>query len=145
MKSSLFPIIIFLLFISTISCDKNTKQEKKSTHTIHNLSENQNKSLEEKLKSVKDNFNKINTIKNWTKIDSIELEETSESGVAEYYHHDGKSTKVITRNYGETFQQITEYYLSHDNLSFVFDKTLYYNRPMYYDEELMKENGDTES
>lgn len=142
MKSSLFPIIIFLLFISTISCDKNTKQEKKSTHTIHNLSENQNKSLEEKLKSVKDNFN---TIKNWTKIDSIELEETSESGVAEYYHHDGKSTKVITRNYGETFQQITEYYLSHDNLSFVFDKTLYYNRPMYYDEELMKENGDTES
>ena len=43
------------------------------------------------------------------------------------------------------FQQITEYYLLDENLSFVFDKMYYYNRPISYDEEAMKENGDTET
>ncbi|MEO6254797.1 MAG: hypothetical protein ABIO79_15915 [Ferruginibacter sp.] len=39
----------------------------------------------------------------------------------------------MTRHYGETFQQLTEYYLLKGQLSFVFEKSYKYNRPIYYD------------
>jgi hypothetical protein len=42
-------------------------------------------------------------------------------------------------------QELTEYYLLHDRLSFVFEKEYRYNRPIYYDSVAMKESGDTEA
>ncbi|MBX3164180.1 MAG: hypothetical protein KF900_06830 [Bacteroidetes bacterium] len=97
------------------------------------------------LKLIRQNFKRINSITNWTSIDTLQLSETAEGGEAKYYYQNGRLEKVITRYFGETGQLLTEYYLLNGQLSFVFEKSHEYNRPMYYDTTAMKENNDTEA
>lgn len=104
-----------------------------------------NEYLTEQLKPIRANFKRINTIANWTTIKSKEFWETTEGGEAKFYYLNGQLEKIITRQFGETFQLLTEYYLRNGKLSFVFAKSYKYNRPMYYDSTSMKENNDTEA
>lgn len=104
-----------------------------------------NEYLTERLKPIRANFIRINSITNWTSIDTKELGETTEGGEARYYYQNRQLEKIVTRHFGETFQQLTEYYLMDGQLSFVFEKSYKYNRPMYYDTKAMKENNDTEA
>jgi hypothetical protein len=99
----------------------------------------------ERLKPIRENFKRINSIAKWTSTDTIELEESTEGGEAIFYYSNGNLEKIIARHYGETFQQLTEYYLLNGQLSFVFDKTLKYNRPITYDSASMKENKDDQT
>lgn len=80
----------------------------------------------------------------WTSINTEELSESTEGGVAKFFYLYGLLEKIVTRNFGETFQQLTEYYLLNGQLSFVFEKLHKYNRPLYYDTAAMKENNDIE-
>lgn len=100
--------------------------------------------LTERMKPIKANFNRINSIANWTSICSKDIWESTEGGVAKYYHLNGKLEKILTRHFGETGQLLTEYYLLDGQLSFVFEKSYQYNRPIYQDATLMKELGDSE-
>ncbi|MBN3583477.1 hypothetical protein JYB64_13845 [Algoriphagus aestuarii] len=104
-----------------------------------------NEYLTERLKPIRANFKRINSFTHWTKIDTKELWETTEGGEAKYYYQNGQLEKIVTRHFGETFQLLTEYYLMNGQLSFVFEKSYKYNRPMYYDTTAMKENNDTEA
>ncbi|MCH6199770.1 hypothetical protein MMU07_09270 [Aquiflexum sp. LQ15W] len=104
-----------------------------------------NEYLTERLKPIRENFKRINSIKDWTSIDTQELWDSTEGGEAKYYYQSGQLEKIITRHFGETFQQLTEYYLMNGQLSFVFEKSYRYNRPIYYDTIVMKENNDTEA
>lgn len=104
-----------------------------------------NEYLTERLKPIRTNFKRINSISNWTYIDTKELSETIEGGEAKYYYQNEQLEKIVTRQFGETFQQLTEYYLMNGQLSFVFEKSYKYNRPIYYDSTAMKENNDTEA
>jgi len=104
-----------------------------------------NEYLTERLKPIRENFKRINSFTNWTFIDTKELWETTEGGEVKYYYQNGQLEKIVTRHFGETFQQLNEYYLMNGQLSFVFEKTYKYNRPMYYDTTAMKENNDTEA
>ena len=52
--------------------------------------------------------------------------------------------KIIARQFGEGGQNLTEYYLLNGALSFVFDKSISYNRPIYYDSLAMIENNDNQ-
>ena len=104
-----------------------------------------NEYLTERLKPIRANFKRINSITNWTTIDKKDLWETTEGGEAKFYYSNGQLEKITTRHFGETFQQLTEYYLLKGQLSFVFEKSYKYNRPMYYDSTSMKENNDTEA
>lgn len=97
----------------------------------------------ERLKPIRKNFKRINSITNWTTIDKKELWETTESGEATFYYLDKQLEKITTRHFGETFQQLTEYYLKNGQLSFVLEKSYKYNRPIYHDSALMKESYDT--
>jgi hypothetical protein len=97
-----------------------------------------------RLKPIRANFKRINSITNWTSTEKKELWETLEGGEATFYYLDGRLEKIIARNFGETFQKLNEYYLLNGYLSFVFEKSYKYNRPMYYDSTAMKENNDTE-
>lgn len=56
-----------------------------------------------------------------------------------------KKSVAASLPYGETYQQVTEYYLTDGNLLFVLDTTFKYNRPMYYDSTAMTEANDTET
>ncbi len=100
--------------------------------------------LNKELKPIRENFKRINSISNWTLIDKKELWETTEGGEAHYFYTNDKLEKIITRHFGEMFQKLTEYYLLNNELSFVFEKSFKYNRPIYYDSTMMKENNDSE-
>lgn len=101
--------------------------------------------LTDRLKQIRANFKRINSITNWTSINTEELSESTEGGEAKFYYQNGQIEKIVTRHYGETFQLLTEYYLLNGQLSFVFEKRHKYNRPLYYDTTAMKENNDTEA
>ncbi len=93
---------------------------------------------------IKANFKRINSISNWTNIVKKDMEGSSEGGDATFYYSNGLLEKITTRHYGESFQGLTEYYLLNGALSFVFEKTMNYNRPMYYDSAAMKANNDNQ-
>ena len=94
-----------------------------------------NKKYAEKLKSIRENFVRINTISKWDSISEIKLWESTEGGYARYYLKDSIIEKIITHHFGETFQELTEYYLRNGELSFVFEKSYHYNRPIYWTKE----------
>jgi hypothetical protein len=104
-----------------------------------------NEYLTERLKPIRANFKRINSIANWTNIKTQDIWETTEGGEAKFYYLNGQLEKITTRHFGETFQLLTEYYLLNGKLSFVFAKSYKYNRPMYYDSISMQENNDTEA
>ncbi len=97
----------------------------------------------EDLQPIRDNFKRINSIKNWSKVDSADLFASTEGGQVKFFYKDGKLEKVIAREYGEIGQRLVEYYLKDGKLSFVYQKRLMYNRPVYYDSASIKENKDS--
>ena len=106
-----------------------------------------NEYLTDRLKPIRTNFKRINSISTmeWEAINETELDESTEGGVANFYYNDRQLEKIVARHYGETFQLLSEYYLLNGQLSFVFEKRYKYNRPLYYDTTAMKENQDTEA
>lgn len=104
-----------------------------------------NEYLTEKLKPIRANFKRINSVAKWTKTEKKDIWETAEGGEANYYYLNGVLEKIVTRHFGETFQQLTEYYLMNGELSFSFEKHYRYNRPIYYDSASMKENNDDQA
>lgn len=100
---------------------------------------------EDDLKFSKENFKRINAIEKWSATAKKDLEETTEGGEADYYYAEGKLEKIVMRQFGETFQKLTEFYLLEGKPSFVFEKLSTYNRPIYWDSTAMKENGDDQA
>ncbi|CAM3880388.1 MULTISPECIES: hypothetical protein [Flavobacterium] len=88
--------------------------------------------LKENLKLVRVNFKRINSIsnKNWKSIIQKDYNISSEGGVVSYYSNE-KLEKITVRNFAETNQKLTEYYLLDDKLSFVFEKWIDYEYPIY--------------
>ncbi|NML71155.1 hypothetical protein HHL23_15300 [Chryseobacterium sp. RP-3-3] len=105
-----------------------------------------NEYLTDRLKPIRANFKRINSINQWSSIKKKDIEgESAEGGEAVFYDQKGRLEKMTTRLYGEMGQVLTEYYLLNGHLSFVFEKIYTYNRPMFYDVKAMKENHDTEA
>lgn len=100
--------------------------------------------LNNKLKPIRENFKRINSISSWKSVVKSNLDESSEGGEATFYYSNKGLEKIVARHFGETFQLLTEYYLLHGQLSFVFEKTYRYNRPFYYDSTAMKKSNDSE-
>ena len=103
-----------------------------------------NEYLINQLKPIRENFKRLNSIENWTKINVAELWQSTEGGEAKFYYQNENLEKIITRHFGETFQNLTEFYLINGELSFVFEKSYEYNRPIYYDSKAKQENNDSE-
>jgi hypothetical protein len=105
-----------------------------------------NEFLTDRLKPIRTNFKRINSITKWSSIKKKDIEgESAEGGEAVFYEQKGHLEKITARLYGEMGQVLTEYYLLNGNLSFVFEKIYTYNRPLFYDLKAMKENNDTEA
>lgn len=157
MKNKLTYILFFLTFL-LISCETDKKKDSKKNVQTDSLRQdtlqireafNQEDSpvndyLADRLKPIRENFKKINSITNWISIHTEELSESTEGGEAKYYYLNEKLEKIVARHYGESFQLLTEYYLLNGQLSFVFEKKYKYNRPLYYDKAVMEENNDSE-
>ena len=103
-----------------------------------------NEYLITRLKPIRNNFKRINTINKWSSVISKNLLESIEGGEAKFYYSGGELEKIITRHFGETFQFLTEYYLLNGKLSFVFEKEYKYNRHFYFDSLAVKDSDDKE-
>ncbi len=103
-----------------------------------------NGDLNDRLKPIRENFKRINSISTWTSVDKKELDESTEGGDVNFYYSNNILEKITAQHFGETFQRVTEYYLRDGQLSLVLEKLYKYNRPVYYDSTSMKENGDNE-
>lgn len=126
---------------------KFLKDSFKITETFNQTEQPANNFLTEKLKPIRENFKRINSIKmhNWSSVVTKDLERTNEGGEVTYYHWNNNLEKIITKQYGETFQVLTEYYILNGQLSFVFQKELNCNKPIYYGSIAMKEMNDNEA
>jgi hypothetical protein len=145
-------IFLFLIIISIlISCEENS-----NSTTISNA-DNSSESIYREIDfetcqkdhksvidSIKASCSLINKIKKWSKIQSRELETTNELGEANYYFFDDALKRINTKEYGESFQVLSEYYIKNDSLIFVFEKHLKYNRPIYVTRESVKDQDDKE-
>jgi hypothetical protein len=98
--------------------------------------------LKEELVSIRQNFKRINSIDKWESISTKELWESTEGGQVNYYYSKQGLEKIVARQFGETGQLLIEYYLINGKLSFVFQKSYRYNRPLFYDSASMKMNDD---
>lgn len=103
-----------------------------------------NEYLQEQLRPIRANFKRINSTTRWTKTVRKTLSETGEGGYATFYYLGKQLEKIVSRQFGETFQQLNEYYLLKGQLSFVLERSYQYNRPIYYDSTAMKAQNDTE-
>ena len=98
--------------------------------------------LKEELVSIRQNFKHINSIDKWESMSTKELWESTEGGQVNYYYSKQGLEKIVARQFGETGQVLIEYYLLKGKLSFVFQKSYRYNRPLFYDSASMKMNDD---
>lgn len=89
------------------------------------------------------NIKRIDETANWQQVIKEELMESTEGGEANYYYNNDKLEKIVSRQYGETYQQWDAYYFVDEKLSFVLERHYQYNRPMYYDKAAMKAAKDS--
>ena len=82
----------------------------------------------------------------WSRVQKVELYESTEGGEAIFYYLRGQPQKITTQYLGETGQQRTIFYLrgGQPALVLVLERTYQYNRPMNYDSAAMRANADTE-
>jgi hypothetical protein len=163
-KRNIKKILLGIILISLTSCETKSQSNKKNfdnksaikTSVIKDSfiiaeSKNQidnpvNEYLTEQLEPIRKNFKRLNSIdnENWSSLVTKELDGTNEGGEVVYYHWNNELDKIVAKEYGETFQVLTEYYFINNKISFVFQKELKYNRPIYYDSIAMKEMKDNE-
>ncbi|MDH0673534.1 hypothetical protein N5D03_03130 [Empedobacter sp. GD03861] len=126
MKKTLL-LISFIIF-SSFNVFAQKQKDYKSSEVIIS------KDFENKLDPIKSNFNRINSIKIWSKIKEVETDDSTEGGFINYYFLNDKLEKIIVRKFGESGQYLAEYYLLNDKLSFVFEQDTTYNFPLYWKE-----------
>ncbi len=145
-------LIITLIIFSLVDCESTgqkanirqeyaekgspNKKEKDSfliKESFNQVDKPTNEYLIERLKPIRENFKRINSIQmnDWSSVVTQYLEGTNEGGEVTYYHWNNELDKIVTKEYGETFQVLTEYYLMNGKLSFVYQKVLKYNRSIW--------------
>ncbi len=95
-------------------------------------------------KTAKEDYRRINEISRWTSVVTRSPERSLEGGEAKFYFTGTRLEKIIVRDYGEMYQQLTEYYLRNGQLSFVVEEKANYNMPFYLDSTAAAAAGETE-
>jgi hypothetical protein len=93
------------------------------------------------LEPIKENYKRIDSIQVWDTILVREFRESADGGYSNYYYKNSVLEKVIRRDFGESSRSLTEYYLSDNLLSFVYNQIYEYNVPYYVDSLFYVNNG----
>ena len=123
-KRNIEKILLGLILISFTSCETKSQIDNKNfdkkTNVIKDsfkiaVSNNQidnpvNEYLTEILKPIIENFKRLNSIDNgnWSSLVTKELDGTNECGEVTYYHWNNEFDKIVAKEYGESFQVLTE-------------------------------------
>lgn len=87
-----------------------------------------NEYLNTSLAPIRENFKKINATKQWKQVKSVNIEK-GEGGTARFYYAGSGLQKIAARQFGEMSQLLSEYYLLHGKLSFVYETEMRYQQP----------------
>jgi len=101
--------------------------------------------MKEQLEPIRANFKRINSKNDWSLVLQKDLYQSTEGGYVCFYYFNDKIEKIVERNFGESGQNLSEFYLLNGELSFVLERSYNYNRPLFYDSTSMKKNNDTEA
>ena len=97
------------------------------------------KEIREKYSAIREHLSSYDTT-------TIEITDESTEGGQAIGYYDKSDLKMIEATwFGETGKRITEYYFDKGKIFFAFDRMYTYNRPMYWDEETARANGDKEA
>ena len=155
-KSFLLVLPIILLSCGEESSVKVVKAQphktnvKSSDTTLLAESHNEqdqvlNDYMKEQLAPIRANFKRINSLNDWSLVLQKDLYQSTEGGFVCFYYFNDKIEKIVERNFGETGQNLKEFYLLNGELSFVLERSYNYNRPLFYDSTIMKKHNDTEA
>lgn len=105
-----------------------------------------NPTIDQKLQMVLEKVKRIDTVQAWD-VMWIDIETGGEGGKAGLHSINDDVLFINKVEYGETFRTEMEYYFDEQNgnLIYMTERHYRYNRPMYYDEKVAKENNDTEA
>jgi hypothetical protein len=156
-------IILFgIILNSWTSCETKTQSGKENSNEIvpnktstekdsFKIAESKNQIdnpineyMKVQLNPIRENFKRLNSIddRNWSSIVTKEFDGTNEGGEVTYYHRNAELDIIVVKEYGQTFQVLSEYFFLHRSISFVFEKAYKYNRPVYLDSIAMMEMND---
>ena len=94
------------------------------------------------LKVAYDFFTQVNSISNWDSITNREVI-AAEGGNLSLYYLDGLK-KITKEELGETYNTEMVYYCTPSVMLFIYERTIKFNRPIYWDSITMIEQGDDE-
>lgn len=147
--------ILSILLIVLVSCNTETnkttanKSDSASKLTEENFSSTDsiridtNEYMYKQLLPIRKTIKLINEIEVWSYNKKIENSDAYKEEKISFSHKDDSLIKIEVETYEVEQQSITEYYSINDELIFVYENTVEYNRPIYYDTAEMIKNNDT--
>ena len=87
--------------------------------------------IEGKIAQIRKDFSSTNAVKNYVIKEVEDSDQSTDSGVVK---------KIVAEYFGESGNNLTEYYIKNGKVYFIFDKTEKYNVPYYVDSKWYKEN-----
>ena len=96
--------------------------------------------IEGEIAQIRKDFSSTNAVKNYVIKEVEDPDQSTDGGVVKYYLQDGVVKKIVAEYFGESGNNLTEYYIKNGKVYFIFDKTEKYNVPYYVDSKWYKEN-----
>jgi hypothetical protein len=146
MKSRISNLtFILLIFLSFDLFSQNTIDSINLTDTELRIERIVDDSILNDINIKSISIDKLYSNSSQSKVETKELEFSTERGVAEYIYDENHLKKIVTHNYGEMGKKISVFYLILDQLFLLHEFTYKYNRPIYWNEKRMRENNDNET
>lgn len=130
MKTNLYLLITLLIF--TASCQQSRSKNEDKNENSHIDSVKIEHQTVDTIQSIRDNYDRIQQLSDWDKIDSAEvLGESTEGGIAYFYFKNQQLEKMDIKYYGEGGYTNDYYYFKNNKVSFVLEEIYRYNAHMY--------------
>ena len=100
-----------------------------------------NINVESKIDQIRKDYASTNAIKNYIVKEIEDDEQSIEGGVIRYYFQNGIVKKIVAEYFGESGNNLTEYYIKNGKVYFIFDKTEKYNVPYYVNADWYKRDN----
>ncbi len=138
MKNTICFLFCILVYLGCTTSTSPKEETKTDIQPSRSMPQKGGKSIS----VIRKNFQKINAIEKWTRIEEKELWDSAEGGIAKLHYQGDSLRKITADHFGESGKLLNEYYLLNGELSFVFERVYQYNRPIYWDSLTMKEMND---
>ena len=76
--------------------------------------------IEGKIAQIRKDFASTNAVKNYVIKEVEDSEQSTDGGVAKYYLQDGVVKKIVAEYFGESGNNLTEYYIKNGKVYFIF-------------------------